>query len=211
MFSLLKKLFPQKQSDYDKTVEANRIQHAQDKKAWDAQQRTSKSDTCELNERYISKAGNIYLDYVNIEKMTVVRKVKFGECLTSLRFGLNEDFLKFFSSSTKEAIKQGNAQLALAKIAEFEERAKTCVEEKMLFKLASLLLVRHDENPYSYNPKMEALKRMECEQDADLHAFFLNIAYLYTQKLLEDKYKELSITNETDFLNYIFQIDGMKM
>jgi hypothetical protein len=188
---------------FQKAIEANKALHQKSKEAWDAQRAMQKLDLCQLSQCYSTIAGNIYYTYSDILTMPVSRKVEFEKNLRALSYGLTDNFMSLWAASMQKAIETNNQQQQFTLLNELKQRHTTCLESDLLLKIAMLLIVRHDENPYTYNASKEAEKKKEALDDADLHAFFLTIAYQLTQGVLAGKFKDLSIQSEQDFLVYL--------
>jgi len=182
--------------------EANRKLFDDSLTFWNSQRPNDKP--APMRETYNAKNGAIYYEYADISDLPVVRNQMLQVAMIKLQFGITEEYMKqVLIPRAKEATAKGDKDTALVILADFIDRYQLAPEQETLIGICALLLIRHDENPYSYNPIIHAQKMRHAQSDYDLQAFFLSACWLLMQQKDKGLLELWRIGSEAGFLDYL--------
>jgi hypothetical protein len=209
MINSLRALFAVKPKQQAEPIKAelseadkSRALHAKLKQSWDAARTAAGLTTFDMVECYESALGAVYYRFVNILDLTEQRHFELSKISQALKLGLSDEYLDALTARLSKALDEGNAALAKSLVQDLNHRRTALPEQKQMLKLGMLYLVRHDENPYTYNPISEADKLKDIEQDPELRGFFLAFAWDLTKVMVKGRLDALGVHSGLDFRDY---------
>jgi hypothetical protein len=157
-----------------------------------------------MRERYAAKDGTIYFEYADISDLPVIRNQKLQEAMVKLQFAVTEDYMsQLLIPKAREAIATGDKDAAMVLMSDFVDRYTLAPETNTMLEICALLLIRHDESPYSFNPIIHAQKMQHAAKDYDVQAFFLFACWLIMQQKAAALLELWKIGSEAAFLDYL--------
>lgn len=183
-------------------ADANRKAFDDNMTFWNSQR--PKDKPAPMRERYAAKDGTIYYEYADISDLPVIRSQKLQEAMLKLEYAVTDKYMKEqLTPNIQKAIADKDKDLAMRIMADFVDRYNLAPEIPTMCDICALLLIRHDENPYSYNPIIHSQKQKHAQQDYDLQAFFLHASWLILLELKPQSLAFWKIGSEADFLSYL--------
>lgn len=161
-----------------------------------------------LTEVFIDPAtADVYYAYTDITKLPLQRQVKWFEQLLLFQFGLSGEYITDYKQRMQAAIQAGNIAAVAQLQQHFDTRTTFVLPEleDVYIRCAALFVVKHDENPLSYNAHAEQAKLEAAQKSVELRAFFLSVCWelLAANTDLKVKLKGLNLNSEQDFTNYL--------
>jgi len=198
---ILSALFAKRNKPKPEPTEADksRALHAKMKQSWDNARTAAGLTTFEVTECYESALGSVYYRFVNILDLTEQRHFELSKISQAIKLGLSDEYLDSITERLNKALDQGNTTLAKALVQDMNHRRSALTEHKQMMRLGMLYILRHDENPYTFNPVAEAAKLQDIEQDPELRGFFLAFAWDLTKLMVQEKLAALGVHSQLDF------------
>lgn len=184
MFGIFKK---KEVSEADK----NRALHQKMKLSWDNARTSTGLSPFEVAECYESALGSVYYRFVNILDIPEERQFEMIKSSRRIELGMSEQYLNEALDTVGRAAEAQNIKQVQSMIADIKNRMSTEPAEDLLIKLGLCLIVRHNENPYTYNAIAEREKLEDMKADPELRSFFLGISSGLLGGLVKGKSKDL--------------------
>jgi len=184
-------------------ADKNRALNQELKKSWDNARQAAGLTTFDLAECYESAKGHIYYRFVNILDITEVRHFEMQKASKAISLGVDDNYLDALEAEIKQAANKGDTAKILGLVQDLNYRRKSLPEEKQFLKMGLLFIVRHDENPYTFNAVSEADKIKDMSEDPELRSFFLAIAWDLASSLIQAKLKDLELPFAIDFQDFL--------
>lgn len=127
-----------------------------------------------LQEVFSTGNGWVFYSYSDIGNLSVIRHTKIQEQLTKLLFAVTPHYLQSFEQMLAQAVAAGNTGEIKRLGMQLAANMKTAPSLLAIAELGALLLIRHDENPYTYNHKIHVEKVKLIQTDDDAQFFFAN-------------------------------------
>lgn len=159
-----------------------RSTHETLKKGWDAAAQASQLPLIHLNEIYRSASGNIYYTFIDPSALTLSRLRYIEKAVIHIENALDADYLRAWNQQLDNAIRSKDIERIALLHSDFKLRTSEKTKDNAYLELACLYLLRHDENPYTFDPTSHKRKKEEVAQDPELYTFFLNFAWGVVQQ-----------------------------
>jgi hypothetical protein len=156
-----------------------------------------------VREAYRTRNGAVYFEYADLGRIPVVRSLELNKLLLKLRFCITPDYIAQLKNEILKAIGDGDEKRVLALNKDFFDRADVAPEMPTMAELAALFFIRHDENPYTFNPIIHAQKLKAAQTDYNLQAFFLHASWDVMQQTDKDLLQIWQIGSEDAFRDYL--------
>jgi hypothetical protein len=156
-----------------------------------------------VREAYRTRNGAVYFEYADLGRIPVVRSLELNKLLLKLRFCITPDYITQLKNEILKAIGDGDEKRVLALNKDFFDRADVAPEIPTMTELAAIFFIRHDENPYTFNPIIHAQKLKAAQTDYNLQAFFLHASWDVMQQTDKDLLKIWQIGSEDAFRDYL--------
>lgn len=157
-----------------------------------------------MREAYTSQDGTVYYEYADIGDLPLIRSQKLQECLLKLAWGITPDYMaKVFIPKYSAAAEARDANALVAVMSDFINRYQLAPEIPTMCELAALLFIRHDENPYAFNPIIHAQKIKHATSDYELQAFFLRAAWEIAKVTMAQSLENWRLGSADGFLDYL--------
>lgn len=206
MIQYIKKLFKQKPApakEEAKDVWAENIAAFEANwKLWTQQQQAHRKPLM-VKEAYRTVDGAVYFEYADIGDIPVIRSQKAAEALLKLSYAVTPQYVEQLQKQIAKAVENKDTDKVLQLNTDFFNRYKIAPEIPTMVDLAALFFIRHDENPYSFNPIIHGQKLKAANTNYDLQAFFLDASWLLMQMQVPQLLKLWKIGNSKDFQDYL--------
>lgn len=201
MFEKLKALF--KRNKGPSIEDRNMALHRKLKKEWDSNKAITAGQTIELMQVYTSRAGNLYFCHKNILDLHMVRQVELTKALQRIAFNVDDKFLDKWIKGMRDKINTELPYQMHGHLNDLELRRKKIPEHEVFLAVALPLIIRHDENPYTWQSSMRDAKLRELASDPDLHSFFLSEGFVEGKACLKvENLNAWKMQNLEDFLQH---------
>ena len=163
----------------------------------------------EMEEIFVDTTGNTYYRYKDPLSFPIVRNLPLERAQMSLKFGVTEKYLIEKAEENIKSLASGDLDIIQRNELDLKERLKSIPEENALLNCACVLIVRHDEDPYTYNSEMVREKMKISASDPKLRAFFLTLSWEWVKKFRENSEELKNIVNG-DILTYLLEEEERK-
>ena len=192
--------------------DANLAAHKQYKQQWDTQQQQHGFKIAAVQQAHKAQSGNPYFVFADFgamshERFLTIERVQ--NCLSqSIDDPKNFDlYINKFCQTILHYI-QNNKGDALQKVKDavvaFQHNSRVMPKIAVFCQLAACFMLRHDENPYSFDSTIHLEKVQELYNDSMLRTFFLHYSLEMQDKegKIWAKLKSLNFTSTDDFVAY---------
>lgn len=177
--------------------------HKRLKKQWDSNKFATGGKIIDLMHVYTSRAGNLYFVHKNILDLHVVRQIELTKALQRIQFNVDEQFITQWIKGMRSKINTEQVHQMHAHLNDLEVRRKQIPPAQVFLHVALPLIMRHDENPYTWQPNIKDAKLREITNDPDLHSFFLSVGFAESHPYLkEENLKDWKMQNLEGFLKH---------
>ena len=157
-----------------------------------------------MREAYTSQDGTVYYEYADIGDLPLIRSQKLQEVLLKLAWGITPDYMaKVLIPQYSAAAEARDVNALVNVMSDFINRYQLAPEIPTMCELAALLFIRHDENPYAFNPIIHAQKIKHAATDYELQAFFLRAAWEIAKATMAQSLEIWKLGSAADFLDYL--------
>lgn len=156
-----------------------------------------------VREAYRTRNGAVYFEYADLGRIPVVRSLELNKLLLKLRFCITPDYITQLKNELLKAVADKDEKRVLALNKDFFDRAEVAPEIPTMAELAALFFIRHDENPYTFNPIIHAQKLKAAQTDYNLQAFFLHASWDIMQQTDKDLLQTWKIGSSDAFRDYL--------
>lgn len=169
---------------------------------WTAQARAT-SQPVMVREAYRTTNDAVYFEYADLGRIPVVRSLELNKLLLKLRFSITPEYIAQLKNEILKAVEAGETDKVLKLNKDLFDRADVAPEIPTMAELAAIFFIRHDENPYTFNPIIHTQKLKAAQTDYNLQAFFLDASWQIMQQTDAALLKIWKIGNEAAFRDYL--------
>lgn len=229
--TFLKKIFNKDDKPKPTRVELNRAEHKKLKDIWDKSKVLTGGRPIELREEFYDRNGNIYYVHKNITDFHIARHEEYNKAIQGIQWSIQRDQVKrrikdIISDLNicEKLAKSGNPTAIESQLNSAKEKCDDVLfrmdllpEKRLILELAMVLIYRHDENPYLWEPQMKARKLQDAANDPNLEGFFLSAVwgtlktFLTDSYLMGDKWVDFGALSYQDFQDYLMEEKIKKM
>lgn len=156
-----------------------------------------------VREAYRTTNGAVYFEYADLGRIPVVRSLELNKLLLKLRFCITPEYVAQLKADVLKASDAGDTANLLRLNKDFFDRADVAPEMPTMAELAAIFFIRHDENPYTFNPIIHSQKIKATQTDYNLQAFFLDASWQIMQQTDAALLQTWKIGNEPAFRDYL--------
>lgn len=179
---------------------ANRKQFDENLTNWNA----SRPKPAPMREVYAANDGTIYYQYANLGDLPVIRSQMLQQANLKLLWAITPEYLeRVFVPRYTEAAEAGDLAGVIAVVSDFLNRHKIAPEIPTMCEICAIMVIRHDENPYTFNPIIHAQKMRHAATDYDLQAFFLHTSWEVAKQVAAERLESWGIGSADGFLAYL--------
>jgi len=178
---------------------------AQFEKHWDIWTKEAKAqgEPIMVREAYRTTNGAVYFEYVDIGRLPVIRSLEINKALLKLKFAVTEEYIQKLEKEVQAAVAAEDHTRVLALNKEFFDRNKLAPEIPTMLELAAFFFIRHDENPYIFNPIIHGQKVRAAQTDFHLQSFFLDACWQILNQTAKPYLQLWKIGSEAAFQDYL--------
>lgn len=177
--------------------------HKKLKKQWDSDKFTTGGQSIDLMQIYVSRAENVYYCHKDIMQIHVVRQRELTLALQRVAFNIDDRELDKWIKGMRDKINTEQTYQMHAHLNDLEIRRKKIPQAEVFISCALPLILRHDENPYTYQKNIRDAKMREIASDPDLRSFFLSEGYAEGARSLKaENLKDWKMQSLQDFLDH---------
>lgn len=163
-----------------------------------------RAQTAPMREVYAASDGTIYYQYANLGDLPVIRSQMLQQANLKLLWAITSEYIdKVFIPRYTEAAEKGDAAALVAVVSDFINRHKIAPEIPTMCEICAILVIRHDENPYTFNPIIHSQKMRHAATDYDLQAFFLHTSWEVAKVVAAERLESWGIGSADGFLAYL--------
>lgn len=160
-------------------------------------------------EQFVDTNGDVYYSYARPDDLPVERTLQAETTKLAILYAITPTYMSNVQKQMIDALQSGDGFALQQVVSSFVNvmQATGATTGDEYIKLASLYLVRHDENPTHFSTIMQQKKFDRAKVSPALSAFFLSACYdmitTHTNLLLAENLNDLKISSKGGFLNYI--------
>lgn len=178
----------------------NRKTFEENLETWNA----GRAKTAPMREVYAATDGAIYYQYADMADLPVIRSQMLQQANLKLLWAITPEYIdKVFLPRYTEAAEKGDAAAIVAVVSDFLNRHKIAPEVPTMCEICALMVIRHDENPYTFNPIIHSQKMRHAANDYDLQAFFLHTSWEVAKVVAAERLESWGLGSSEGFLAYL--------